>query len=363
VVVLVLQFMPDCRRTGQGALMFMLGLGVVLGAFLLWVQTASDFGQFRLHAWEIPLQLASKRIWGDPSNVVRTLLWFKAPLGALLFNPVCLLVSAAGFAAGMMTSFQDDDFRRRLRIASAATVSILAYQNLFQVTTGNDLENGIPFVGLAFALTTAVAGELFYNRKLEVTSRGRQDVFRLAVRPNHMNVALVTIGGILLLILSRQGLLVDFRRTVNQFAPSARFERRLQLPRIGRVRWGEPTRLGSLTLEQADFENVVRWLERKDGNFFVFSDATILYGLLGRASPQPMLYFQRGQSYREADVPQLEDEILGSLGRNDVKTVVLEKRVPLDDMKIASFPKLNRWIRTEFERSHEFGLFEIWEKR
>jgi hypothetical protein len=75
------------------------------------------------------------------------------------------------------------------------------------------------------------------------------------------------------------------------------------------------------------------------------------------------LYFQRGHSYRETDVPQLEDEILGALRRNNVKTVVLEKRSFLGEVEITSFPKLNQWLRTEFERSHEFGLFEIWEKR
>jgi hypothetical protein len=180
-----------------------------------------------------------------------------------------------------------------------------------------------------------------------------------------------------------EGLMVAHGRFIQEFAPGARFTERLGVPGASRVLWGEPTRitpqfcssLGDMCkissastaldhsfemLERRDLERVASWLLQHDRNFFVFPDATILYGLTGRPSPQPLLYFHPGQSYSPADQADLDRQIVAALERNRVESVVVERASFMGTHKLlGEFPRLDAWISRNFELAEEFGNYHV----
>ena len=118
-----------------------------------------------------------------------------------------------------------------------------------------------------------------------------------------------------------------------------------------RVYWGDPTliptRTGLVTIRREDLENLAGYLQRRPGNFFVAGDATILYGLLRKPSPQPLLYFAPNHSHTTADIPRLDNTILRSLETHDVQTVVKEQFTFMSTQPVYSvFPQTWSWLTT-----------------
>jgi hypothetical protein len=180
-----------------------------------------------------------------------------------------------------------------------------------------------------------------------------------------------------------EGLIVDVWRTVQEFAPDVRFAGALDVKGASDVVWGEPTHttprfcesLGEMCkisttnadierpleiLHKEDFERLARTLKGMGENFFVFPDATMLYGLAGRPSPQPILYFHPGQSFLVEDEPALDAEIVDSLVKHDVRVVVLERAAFMGTQKLLpSFPRLEAWINENFVPADDFGNYRL----
>jgi hypothetical protein len=105
------------------------------------------------------------------------------------------------------------------------------------------------------------------------------------------------------------------------------------------------------------------WLTQHGGNFFVFGDATMLYGLHRRPSPQPWLYLLDGHSYLHPDSPQVDQIVTASLKRGAIQTVILEEVSwggGQDVDWLPRLPKLQEWIGSNFHKEREFGIYEIW---
>jgi hypothetical protein len=151
---------------------------------------------------------------------------------------------------------------------------------------------------------------------------------------------------------------------VQEFDRNTRFTEKLQLSNAS-LFWGEPTWVGgpgSPRLRKDDFEAVYRHLKEKGGPFFVLGDSTMLYGLTGQNSPQPLLYFLEGQTFRESDIAWLDPLIVHSLARNQVKVVVIETASFTDiHATCRDFPHLTQWMKTGFTRTATYGIYEIWE--
>jgi hypothetical protein len=90
----------------------------------------------------------------------------------------------------------------------------------------------------------------------------------------------------------------------------------------------------------------------------------MLYGLTGRPSPQPLLYFHPGQSYSVADQAELDRGIVAALERHRVSSVVLERASFMGTHKLLSeFPRLDAWIVRNFELSEEIGNYRVFDAR
>src|SRR5262249_42049321 len=89
-----------------------------------------------------------------------------------------------------------------------------------------------------------------------------------------------------------------WNRSVQEFTAEATFRDTVHVRGLERLYWGEPTLIDDVTiLRKADFERLVSYLSVNGNTFFVMGDSTILYGLLGTPSPQPLLYFVQGHSF------------------------------------------------------------------
>ena len=104
-------------------------------------------------------------------------------------------------------------------------------------------------------------------------------------------------------------------------------------------------------------------MDRNPEDFFVFGDATILYGLHRKMSPQPWLYFLDGHSYLNSDLPLVDEVVTTALRRHGIRTVVIEKisyAGGQDAAWLIHMPKLNAWIHGNFDKNREFGIYEVW---
>jgi hypothetical protein len=162
----------------------------------------------------------------------------------------------------------------------------------------------------------------------------------------------------------RNGWEYSATRIVQQFDSNTTFAERLHVAGASRVMWGEPTVMGTLTVTRKDFEDLNAWLAEANTNFFVFRHSTLLYGLHKRVSPQPWLYFLPDHSFLMSDIAQVGTTILESLQKNKVTVIVVEKSSSShNDELLKQMPSLNAWLHNQFQKTKEFGFYEVWTLR
>jgi len=320
-------------------------VGMALGAsiFALWLWIFSSPATF----WKLYVVMA-KQIGSDRSGIMGTLGAMFPLLMTWNFVIVALLIFAVGFT------------KTRVAYMPAATRNLIMwivvgcafYQNLFKMHTDNEVENSVAFVGLIYGLSFGV----FWKHAV-VAETPRTDRVKWAL--------FLSIGFLILGYPVYRGAKVSWTRGVQQFEGGAVFTDYVQVPRMARVVWGEPTPYSKeSTVTRADFEGLNAWLSEKQSNFFVFPDSTMLYGLQGRVSPQPWLYFSPGHSFLMDELPHVDEILVSELKRNDVRAIVLEKDSWVKNQNLwKSMPKLSAWIEDEFEKVKDFGIYEAREWR
>lgn len=368
---------PWAGRRGLAA--FALGAALASAAFAVWLWSSSDVDTF-LHYWvDVSSETGMSRVayW----KVLGTLV-FQPLLGSSI--PILLLCTLVGVGTALVAYAARQQIRASARLALCAwlTVALPQFQSFFQLTTNNEPSNDNAFIGLCVACLGTLLVQAWRAAPAFVCEHdGRRLELRLR-RPGLATCTVVLVGA-LSAYSTGEGLMVAHGRFVQEFAPGTRFDERLAVPGAARLRWGEPTRitpqfctsLGDMckissvetaldhrydVLDRRDFEWVARVLRARPGNVFVFPDATVLYGLTGHTSPQPLLYFHPGQSYAEADQPALDRTIVAALERNQVNTVVLERASFMGTHKLlASLPALAAWIDGNFELTGESGNYRV----
>jgi hypothetical protein len=374
----------DGPRPGwRATLVYALGAGLAAAAFLGWLVACSDLHTFQ-HYW-----------LGVSAEIGLSRVAYWKVLGTLVFQPlVSSSMALFGMAtlAGVLTLLLVRASRPACRISTRVALNawlclaLPQFHGLFQLTTNNDASNNNAFVGLILVSLAALLGDWVARApSLSFRDRGARVRVPLARRALVRGAAAL-IGGVALYS-AGEGLMVAHGRFVQEFAPGATFDERLQVAGAERVRWGEPTRitpqfcssLGDMCkissastaldhsyeiLQREDVEWVAQRLRARGGNFFVFPDATMLYGLLGRPSPQPLLYFHPGQSYSLADQAALDRSIVDALERHHVTSIVIERASFMGTHKLlAQFPRLDAWIAQNFELSEAMGNYRLFDAR
>lgn len=213
---------------------------------------------------------------------------------------------------------------------------------LFASLTKNEPENGIPYVFLALGLAQVsvtaalvrwprVAWALAATFAITATL----DAYRFNARVNETRLVL------------------GLEDTAPPAAPP-------KLPAgLDFMRWRDPS-FGGYSAE--DLSAVVAFLRANPGNFLLVGDASILYGLTGRPSLNPVLWFHPRLTIpgrTTSGFQNYERRLIESLRRHHVRYVVVEMDGTFMGTRPAYFPALVDYIQARIERRRSFGSFDV----
>jgi hypothetical protein len=143
------------------------------------------------------------------------------------------------------------------------------------------------------------------------------------------------------------------------------------------LRWSVPPRV---PYSASDVRELVELLRREQGGLLLIGDFGLLYGLTGRESTSPSLWFHPGltmpRPYDEG-FAEYEARLLANLGREDVRWIVLEgehtwvgyARDPSETppkaawVTLETFPRVARWVEERKSGERTFGGFRVIELR
>lgn len=345
-------------------------------AFALWVVAAADPELFVRHALEIPSAEGWRRIRQAPLRLFAVHAIGVGPWparGVVLGSGLVGLFALGVGVWGDRRAEIDRCSARRLAAGGAAAVGLFAAQHLFTVTSFNQPEISAPFTGLLPPLAAGLALRLL----------GRPGAIGRRVGPALVRgslAAAVAITGV-------YGLRAGFGRTAQDpVPPDADFSRPVRIAGLEPLLWARATVIDNpaaphvpdreaaalrrppaepvVRISAADVEELVAALSARlsapEDRFFVFPDWTLLYGLLGRTAPQPLVWFHEGLTYPTGGDPALDRWIVADLRRARVGTVVLETTSWLGTRaRLADFPRLARYVEECFAPVERIGPFEI----
>ena len=357
--LIVILYLPSPRRIMASLLWC--GTGFLLGVcvFLLWLFTWSDPAQFLNLYFKSASGIGQSRMSLD---LIWAILSFEAAgnIGQLA-NLLCQPIGLAALVIGL------SDASRRGRFFVFAPAGYLCaglpvVQVVFQVTTRNEEENVLFLSALAVSLAVSLA--LLIVRNFDVIPVAAvTPALRL---PSRRVVALVCAGSLCLFQLGFlfHGTRVAWRRLVQEFEPGAVFSVRMRDPGLNGLLCGSPGIFAqTVELKCEDFEAVTAYLKQKPGNFYIFGDAVLLYGLLQRPSPQPVLHFMRTYEFLSSQLPGVDQAMVHALRKNGVTTIVNETSRWYFTDPVQTFPALWRYMQEDFTITARFGIYEVWEKK
>ena len=135
-----------------------------------------------------------------------------------------------------------------------------------------------------------------------------------------------------------QGIRAAWIRSVHDIFRGATFTEHSPSAGLEHLKWGNPTVVNGAEFTFDDMSHVIARLKQEGKPFFVFPEFTILYGLVGATSPQPLLWFHKGLTYPSVYDERLDRWIVDSLIRHDVQFFVLQESWHFKDGLCCAWP-------------------------
>lgn len=111
----------------------------------------------------------------------------------------------------------------------------------------------------------------------------------------------------------------------------------------------------------SDLRSLMHFIKESNSNFLLLSDASILYGLTGRPSISPSLFFDYDQaiplSYSPAAFERYQDRLVDSMKKHDVRFIITQGAETWQKAKLSDF---NRLARIETDLAASFGDFNVY---
>lgn len=304
------------------------GLSATGLIFALWLAVFSDPRAFLRSFVEIPLAEAGGRL-GRMDSLA----------GAAVTLPGVLECAIFGFAAvSLFGGRAKGNLTPKAPHPLEVALGLIVFRLAFAALTNNSPLGLFGFAGLSTGLSMAAV---------------------LAARPHSRPRAVLL--SLPLFVLAALGLRVSVNREVHDFWWDARFDDVRVSRELWPARWGGGDRARAPRVP--DFDAVVDRLRTRGKPFFVFPDTTIMYGLVGRPSTQPLVWFHKGVTYSSPD-SVLDARLVQALVSSQVMTVVVEDVSFLGtDRRLKDFPALRRFIDENFVLDETHGIFRILERR
>ncbi len=316
-------------------LTFSLGMSCVVIGFFIWLWLFSSPQNFYTSFFLIPSKLGLLRLFQGSQSHRLWLIFFGSP--AIVVQLILSILAAISAIYYLRKG-------KILAVKYLVIVGLVVFQYIIAYTSDNQVENSFPYTGLILCLTWG----LFYEAK----------GFELNTK----------LGGIFALFLYLTifflGVKISVSRVVQDIFSKSKFISSLNIPRLEILKWACPTRFGSVEIKADDIERLYNYLAQNQQNFFIFPDWTILYGLLGKPSPQPLVWFDPGITYPMVYSQKIDNWLVESLEGKQVNIIVLEKVSYIGTMhRLTDFPLMVFWISKNFEKKGEIGIFEIYHRR
>ena len=245
-------------------------------------------------------------------------------------------------------------------IASILAIYLAIFQYFFIYTTHNSPANAFPFIGIIFGIGVMTTLRILNESK-----------FRPLINNQIFNKTVVSIITIFFIYINLQGISISMLRKVQGgFPDHPKHFKTFTENKLKHLKWISPTHLfdpekgmTNWEIKKEDFENLFLYLKKKDKNFFIFPDNTIFYGLLNKPSPQPILWFDKGLTYRNDYELNIDNWIVEKLITNHIQTVVIEKHSFFGTYeRLNDFPIMKKYIYQNFKKNKEIGIFDIYVK-
>jgi 4-amino-4-deoxy-L-arabinose transferase-like glycosyltransferase len=410
VVVLILR--RSMREVLGDWLAVGFGIGSVFAGGALWLWTKSDPAAFRHAVFQVAGNEGNKRLLGAGyRSWLEFLTTGKGNDLERIITVTCVVLLMLALIAALSGCERDPSKARRLRVFGVLGLSLVAFQNLFSLSSSHSGTNEVPFVGLVwtFALQAFLIIRDSRREPGEWTGIGKpwiKIIFITALvvtalmwqKHNNLDLLAGTMVGLLIvwfggwcdragpegamgtgrerlwvlntlwvifLVLGWLGIVVGYERYAQViFKGKARFVQHESIPALRGLCWAEGLKSGTAHADWTDFEGVVRDLQATQGNFFVVGDYTILYGVVGRPSVGPLLWFHKGLTYPEKYDADLDQRIVQAVDRPDVTGIVVEQITLMNDHTqiLHDFPLLQKAISSHYHATKSYGIFVLYRR-
>jgi hypothetical protein len=131
-------------------------------------------------------------------------------------------------------------------------------------------------------------------------------------------------------------------------------------PGLEFMRWSR----GPSSYDADEMTALVSFLQGAEGNFVLIGDSSILYGLTGRRSIPPVLWFDPGLTIpepRTADFGKFEAVLIERMRRDGVRRIVLERPRSWTWLTFEDFPRLVAWTKAGACGEKRFGAARVLE--
>lgn len=362
ILVVAAAYLPDRRLALRRAGAFVAGLVGAAAVFLVWLAVASNFANFNHYVIGVASELGKKRLGAFVRNGFGIAKPYFGRRAAPSVNAIVvgsLVVAVLALMVWRRSRRDPGTDSRRPLLAGVVCIYLVFFQHLFMNTTLNQQENAYPFLGLVLAIAAGLAINLIRSRRPEA---GQPQV------PAAVRKALIAVVWVVVMVAGvfavRTGIEVGMSRKVHDVFRGDRFDRPLEVAGLEGLRWADPMRMRGFEMFAKDFVELVAYLRQRGENFFVFPDFTILYGVVGVPSPQPLLWFHERVTYPKEGDPKLDRWIVEDLKKNRVGIVVIEQVAWFNTgERLDAFPGLKAYIYGDFERLGQIGTFSIYQRR
>lgn len=276
---------------------------------------------------------------------------------------LCTAVLAA--VAAIVVVLRDRTAHWRLPLGAAlASLFLLGASLLFVALTSNQKQIGVALVFASFgcALAAVVGLAALASRRFPRApwfARGFIALFALLAVDDTLRFT---------------GDVVADRRVIDLVHGTLHTEPSELPDELAYLRWGVPL---SVRYTPTDLRELTAYLRERPGNFWLLSDASVLYGITGKRSISPALWFHPGLTFpRPSDDPEFaryEATLLERIERNDVRTIVTEgehtwigyqlnpgERPPQPGwITLDAFPRVATFVAERKSGERSFGSFRV----
>ncbi|MFH0798821.1 MAG: hypothetical protein V2A66_01425 [Pseudomonadota bacterium] len=341
LMLIIAASISEARPAWGRIAVFLLGISAAASLFLSWLVYKSDLNNFLRYYILLPFGVGAGRF----GTLFNESLKMHKPY-ALLTIAVPAVVVALYFC-----NFKKVRSSWRLPfISSVLCIGAFLFQLFFFYTSV--YPTSYSFVGIVASLET---GLLFHFFDLSIPESAGVLRSELKIPPRKILIVLVSM---LLIVCAVRGVRYAFKS--GWITPIMSLNA-LKEPNLQPMKWAESSTEDN-PYKAENIDNLASYLRKKDRNFFTFPYLfAMLYGALGKPSPQPLVEFAKRLTYPEVYDARLDNWIVDDLKKNEVEIVVLHRIDPDNYDGLDDFPLLKSYIFDNFLKVKEIGHFDVYE--